>query len=92
MTNKDRSLLRSYLNEFSDRWPTEYAVLYNKIPAKEFQLTIMYKYLKWARPDREEAMEVWGLIQKLEGGVEENRPRGRVRNRIEIEDITDGNL
>lgn len=94
-------MIRDYLNQFSDRWPDEYAHIYNTIPnQKQFQLTILWKYLKWAKPDREDAMVVWDLIQALENdgvvcttSTTPSTPQeSRVRYKVEIEDITDGKL
>jgi hypothetical protein len=93
-------MLRDWLNQFSDRWPEEYTDLYNKISdPRQFNLTILWKYLKWAKPDREDSSEIYMLIQLLEAdGVQMEGCCGlppkhdRVKYKVEIEDVGDGKL
>ena len=101
MTGRERIMIRDWLNQFSDRWPEEYADLYNKIGSgMGFQLTILWKYLKWARPDREDATEIYDLIKLLEHegaqmesccGLPPVR-RERVKYKVDIEEVGDGSL
>ena len=98
ITGRDRITIRDYLNQFSDRWPEEYVALSNKnAAAHQFQLAVLLQYLKWARPDREDAMEIWDLIQQLEatGAVVQTAPVAKpkkVRYKVLVEDITNGQL
>jgi len=98
MTTKERIMLRDYLNQFSDRWPEEYQEMYHEYyNHKEFQIAILYKLLKWARPDREDSMEIYELIKGLEAGQdvtltkEESAPV-RYKIDVKIEEVGNGKL
>ena len=100
ITERNRIMIRDWLNQFSDRWPEEYSNLYNKAQTHtQFQLAILWKYIQWATLDGEVTTEIWDLIRlleqerrmQMEGYFPPVRNR-KVRYKIEIEEVTDGEL
>jgi hypothetical protein len=89
ITPQEHIQIRGWLNRFSDRWPNEYAHLFAKIADWwQFQLVILTNYYNLAKPDNEDAKEIWDLIQRLD----QDRRKGKKRAMVEIEDISDGGL
>ena len=87
---KEHIMIRGWLNQFSDRWPDVYANLHTKINDPiQFQITILWNYIKWAKPDMEDVSEILSLIQLLDN---EDVGDKKVRYKVDIEEVTDGRL
>jgi hypothetical protein len=95
MTSRDRIVLRDFLNQFSDRWPEEFHRLSCRIEdAKKFQSSVLWSLLLLAKPEREEAAEIYRIIVLLETKeierAEEEPSAQRERYQIVIEEIDCG--
>lgn len=97
ITAMERVWIRHYTVRFAERYPEEVADLWNKIGVENYQAyqaAVLTKYLKWMKPPREDAGEIWMLIEKLEKekGAIPHPLKGKQRYKVSVEEISDGRL
>src|SRR3954468_2243612 len=89
--------VKSFLNDFSDRWPEAYNELWHRFKGDDcaFKISVLWQYLRWAKPEREDCIAIGDYIKKLQQGDTSEIPptkHGRVKFKTEITDISDGRL
>lgn len=105
LTSRDNIKIRDYLNEFSDRWPELWNDLFHKLNYAQFRVTVLWNLLKWNQPDKEEAEDMYRLIDlvrktaynvipySLEMPGRKNGPVGKVKTEVTVTEIEcDGEL
>ncbi len=93
LTTKEYYEVKSFLNDFSDRWPETYNELWHKFKNDDcaFRIAVLWQYLKWAKPDEEDRFAIADFIKKLQqGDTSESLPpvqHGRTKFKVDINEI-----